>query len=399
MKKIIVIGMSAASVAFVSKLRSFDKESEIICFSGESSLPYNRCLLADFLTREITQTQLQLKPADFYEKNNIILHLNTWVTQIDTQRKRVFAREVWHDYDVLFLGMGCKAATLKFVQQCPEGLQGLFNFHSLQDMENIQKFIEQNQPKNALVIGAGLNGIEAVSSLVQLKIAVGVVELSSHVLPGQVDSVVAAWVQSLAQESGVTLLTGRNAIKICHEKNHVIGLTLNSGTFIPVDMIIVAAGSHINSELLEGTGIAVQDGSVVVDQNMQTNVSGILAAGDLCLVPDMITGKKARSTTWSDAMLQGLCGATSLSLSPRLYPGLIGLRDSYFFGKDFYACGQTIGHHQDIKIVSKVDDQSLKVWYLNDNQLMGFVLIGDISKLAEYKMWYSTQVKIDPNVL
>lgn len=387
-KTIVVVGLSAASMAFITKLRSFDQESKIICFSAESHIPYNRCLLADVLTGDSMIVDIQLKPDDFFKKNNIELHLNTYVTRIDTQVQAVLVGEQAFQYDYLFLGIGTRPLVPSNL--AIDDVSGFFTFHTLFDMQSIQNFIDNTRPRSAIVIGAGLNGMEAASSLAQKNIAVTLVEAQSSVLPGQVDSQVAAWATIKVQNSGVTVLVGRKALYINKEQGRITGIKLDSGSELSADMIVVAAGSRLNSELLLGTGIALHQGSVIVSSHMQTSVSTVLAAGDICVVPDFITKDLVRSTTWSDAMLQGLCAATTLSATPRAYQGSIGLRDSYFFGVDFYACGDTTSGRY-TKTVRAWTDQAIDVIYTHEGRLCGFVLIGDVSKVPELKKLYVTQ--------
>ncbi|MCX5923996.1 MAG: FAD-dependent oxidoreductase [Candidatus Dependentiae bacterium] len=396
MKKVIVVGMSAASVSFVVKLRSFDKDSEIICFSGEKDFAYNRCFLADFLTGEKTEQQLQLKPDDYFAQNNVAVHFNSWVTAIDTKAHSVTVGADQFYYDELFLGIGTKPFLPPFARDVKSS--GLFTFHTLSDMHAISNYIQEKKVKTAIVIGGGLNGIEAVSSLLCLKISVTLIEAAKTILSGQVDSEIAQWVTAQAQSLGVSVLTSNRAEKICEENGAVCGVQLEtetsqSGSIIFADMVIVAAGSQVNCELAKSAGISTEQGSIIVDQHMRTSVQNILAGGDVCRVPDMMTKKIMRSTTWSDAMLQGLCAATTLSATPRSYPGMVGLRDSYFFGKDFYACGNTTSDDTDVKTISKIDEKNIEKLYIKNDQLIGFVLIGDISKVSELKKLYTTQEK------
>lgn len=387
-KTIVVVGLSAASMAFLTKLRSFDKLCNIICFSAESVAPYNRCLLADVLTGEATAQEILLKPDDFFAQNNIQVHLNTRVTAIDPQNKKLLVGDQSYRYDTLFLGIG----TRPFVPAnlAIDDVSGIFTFHTLADMQNIQKCIDESNPRSAIVIGAGLNGMEAASSLAAKNIAVTIVEAQSSVLPGQVDLEVAQWTSRLVQNRGLTVLTGRKALHFCVGQNRVTGIKLDSGSVLSADMVVIAAGSRLNSDLLLGTGIALHQGSILVSPHMQTSDPYILAAGDICVVPDFITKDLVRSTTWSDAMLQGLCAATTLSPTPRAYQGSIGLRDSHFFGKDFYACGDTTSGKY-TKIVTVLTDQDVEVIYIYEGRLRGFVLIGDISKVPELKKIYVTQ--------
>ncbi len=408
MKKIVVVGMSAASVSFVVKLRSLDKSCEIICFSGEKDIPYNRCFLADFLTGELNSQDLLLKPEAFFEQNNIQIKLNSWVTRVDTQSQFVCVGSEQYAYDYLFLGVGTNPAQPSFIVQArQQGAGNVFNFHTLEDMQLIAKYISTHGVKTACVIGGGLNGIEAVSSLHSLCVAVSIVEGQPTVLSGQVDSQVALWLTEKMRLSGVSVFASRRARKLVQQKRcgNVSYVELETGALISVDMVIVAAGSCVNLDIVHGTGIEVVLGSISVDSNMQTNISTVFAGGDVCLVKDMMSGQLVRSTTWADAMLQGLCAATNVfgamiasstnQHSGREYPGVIGLRDSYFFGKDFYACGQTTVLLPDVvEVVAKIDNHVVKKWYLQDDELKGFVLIGDVSGLAEYKRWYVTRKKV-----
>nr|MBP9765594.1 NAD(P)/FAD-dependent oxidoreductase [Candidatus Babeliales bacterium] len=304
-KKIIVVGLSAASVAFITKLRSFDKESEIICFSAEPDMPYNRCLLADFLTGELEQQALQLKDLNFYQNNNIQVFFNTYVTRLDTPNNRVYVQDMAYEYDYLFLGIGTRPFVPKSL--AIDDIKGVFTFHTLQDMVAINQYIDDYKPRNAVVIGAGLNGMEAVSSLHQKGIEVTVVEAQETILPGQVQADVASWLLQHITVAGVTAYMSTKVVSIQSQQGQVSGALLDSQSVVPADMVIVAAGSLVNSELVQHAGIELLNGSIVVSDRMQTSISNIFAAGDVCIVPDFITKKMVRSTTWSDAMLQGLC--------------------------------------------------------------------------------------------
>lgn len=391
-KRFVVVGASAASLAFISKLRSIDKESEIICISGESDIPYNRCLLADYVSQDLLFEQMLLRPEEFFEKNNIDLRLNCWVTKIDIEHNHVLVGDQKVEYDYLFLGIG----TRPLIPDIGIDLkaEGVFTFHTAQDAKRLSAYIDEKKPLNAVVIGAGLNGIEAVSALHDRNVTVGLVERAGHVLPAQVDRETAEYVESMLQHKGISTFLHHSVVQVCSVDGKVEGLKLDSGTTIPTDCVIITTGSVVNSELLEDTGIATQQGSIIVDGNMKTSVNNVYAGGDICIVKDAVSQQPVKSCTWADAMLQGLCAATQFSEKKRTYPGYIGLRDSKFFGNEFYACGQTVDHDASFEVVTHPGVDSLTKLYVKDNRLKGFVLIGDISKIAEYKQLYLTQKEI-----
>ena len=391
-RKIVVIGASAASIGFISKLRSFDTQSEIVCFSGEKHVPYNRCLLADFTMLGKSFDDIQLKSDNFFEDNNVDLRLGSWVTAIDREQKTVTVNGQEESYDYLFIGTGTQA----FIPNIPgTDLPGVFGFHAFADVDKLDTFIQNLMPKSAIVIGAGINGIEAVSALVSRGLKVSVVDLSDSIMPLQVDEKAADFIEKLMKESGVSVFKGQKIISLQTRNKESVGrVQFESGAFLATDCVILATGSRVNSSLIEQAGLKTQQGSLVVNNSMQTSDQSIYAGGDICMAPDILSKDLVKSVTWSDAMLQGLTAATQLSEKPRSYPGIVGMRDSEFFGYEFYGCGETV----DVELFDVIERHKkgyLHKFYLFDGKLQGFILIGNVENLARYRTFYLTQQEID----
>ena len=391
-KKIVVIGASAASIGFIAKLRSFDTHSKIICFSGESHAPYNRCLLADFVTQEKDLVDLQLKPEDFFTEHHVDLRLNSWVTAINAEQKFVVVNDKQESFDYLFIGIGTKP----FIPTIPGiDLPGVFGFHTFADVEKLNGFIDESRPKTAIVVGAGINGIEAVSALVDRGVKVAVVDLHHSVMPLQVDQKVAQYIENIMKDAGVVLYKGQRVAALEVRNRAVIGrVQFEGGACVPTDCVVLATGSRVNSELIKQAGLEMLHGSLVVNKNMQTSNPSIYAGGDICITQDIISKEMVKSMTWSDAMLQGLSAATQLSDAPRAYPGIVGMRDSKFFGFDFYACGQTTDT-EIYDIIETHTKECLHRFSLSDGLLKGFVLVGNVDNLSKYRTFYLTQQPVE----
>lgn len=395
-KKFVVIGASAASIAFITKLRSIDPVSEIICITAESALPYNRCLLADYLSGDTVWSEMQLKPETFFKDHHVRLRLGSWVTKLDTQHKKVFIGTEELTYDYLFLGVGSKP----FIP--PVGVdtsfEGVFTFHTAHDIDRISAFIDNNKGSDIVVIGAGLNGIECAGSLRSRGMSVTVIERNEQILPAQVDQDFANYISEEIKLQGIHLICGVGVLQIDRDdqtSSYVV--ILQNGQRITASGIVFATGSVAHDELLQNSGIATEQKGILVDAAMKTNVSDVYAAGDICVVKDIMTGQYVKSATWADAMLQGLCAATQFCDRSRSYPGYIGLRDSVFFGSEFYACGQTVGFDEQVEVVRKCADQAKQSFYIKNGILIGFVLYKDVSKVAQYKQWYMTCRAVDKN--
>jgi len=391
-RKIVVVGASAASVGFISKLRSFDTQSEVVCFSGEKNIPYNRCLLADYTMLDKSFDDIQLKTDDFYKENNVDLRLNSWVSAIDKEQKTVTVNGEQESYDYLFIGTGTQA----FIPNIPgTDLPGVFGFHAFADVDKLDTFIQDLMPKSAIVVGAGINGIEAVSSLVSRGLKVSVVDLSDSIMPLQVDATASVFIEKLMKENGVSVFKGQKIVSLQTRNKESVGrVQFESGAVLTTDCVVLATGSRVNSSLIDQAGLKTQDGSLVVDGTMKTSDQFIYAGGDVCMAPDILSKELVKSVTWSDAMLQGLTAATQLSEKPRAYPGIVGMRDSEFFGYEFYGCGETV----DVELFDVIEihkKSHLHKFYLFDGKLQGFILIGSVEKLARYRTFYLTQQVIE----
>lgn len=386
-KKIIVVGASAASMAFIAKLRSFDKDSDVICISGETYLPYNRCHIASFLTQEKSIEQITLQPQEFFVNNAVDLRLGQWVTDINCGAKTVTVDGVQTiSYDTLFLGIG----TSPVVPAVP-GITsaGVHTFHTLHDGYAIQAHHKQDM--RAVVVGAGINGIEAAHALQQLGAHVTVVDQAQMIMPNHLMPDVADKIRLAAEKVGIVFMLGFPLARVSADEQGVVqGVELSDGAYVCADMVVVAVGCRVNRTLVERAGLQCEQGSLVVNERLQTSDGSVYAGGDICLTVDMVSKKSVKSATWADAMLAGLCAATQFSDKPRTYPGALGMRDSHFFGRTFYACGQTVGC-TDVQVVTKSGSDFDHYFYLRDGFLVGFVLFGKVEQIGQYKQWYSTK--------
>src|SRR5579862_3135675 len=106
-KTYIVIGASAAGIGALTKLRTLDPSATLICVTAEKEMPYNRCLLADYLAGAKTVDDVATKKSDFFSTNNITLMLDAQVTKIiPSEHKIIIHKGQELTYDKLFIGAG-----------------------------------------------------------------------------------------------------------------------------------------------------------------------------------------------------------------------------------------------------------------------------------------------------
>ncbi len=135
-------------------------------------------------------------------------------------------------------------------------------------------------PKELVVIGGGVIGLEMASYFNSVGVKVTVVEMLDHIA-GPTDREISSILQKNYMKRGVTFLLGAKVTsvgdgKVCYEKD-------GKNEELKCDRVLVSIGRRAMSQGigLENIGVAVERGAVVTDECGRTNVPGVWAAGDV----------------------------------------------------------------------------------------------------------------------
>lgn len=375
-KKYLIIGAAAAGVATALALRRLDTTSSITLISDEPEIPYNKCLLADYAHGQKTDAEIAILNHESAQAKNITLCLGIKVLTLDRNKKSVMCSDGQErTYDVLFIGTGASP----FIPPI-QGLKNhphVFTFYRLSDVTRIVATVRNKQLDRAVVIGAGLSGLECADALRARGLEVTVIEQSEHVLGRQVDTIGAQRIEDRLRSTGIRLYT---ASLIDHIDSQAV--YLNDGTVIAADLIVCATGVRPNIELAQNAGLVIAQGGIVVNDFMQTSDPFIFACGDCALIKNKLSGELMLNCSWPEAMQQGMIAAHGMTGQPKQYSGACVVTSSSFFGVKFATCGKI----NDLSIhyeVHGLDVQScyLKITVLND-RVCGYVLIGDIRQAS-----------------
>ncbi|CAN7540489.1 dihydrolipoyl dehydrogenase [Bosea sp. LjRoot90] len=146
-------------------------------------------------------------------------------------------------------------------------------------------------PKELLVVGAGVIGLEIGSVWARLGAKVTVVEFLDRILPGM-DDEIAKQFQRMLQKQGFTFHLGSKVTKVETAKKGGATVTVEPAAggeakTLNADIVLVAIGRRPNTDGLglDKAGVATERGRVVIDDHFQTNVPGIYAIGDVVRGP------------------------------------------------------------------------------------------------------------------
>ena len=145
-------------------------------------------------------------------------------------------------------------------------------------------------PKELVVVGAGVIGLEIGSVWSRLGAKVTVVEYLDRILPGM-DGEVAKQFQRILEKQGFGFMLGSKVTKV---ETAGAGATVTvepaaggEAKTLNADIVLVAIGRRPNTDGLglEAAGVATERGRVVIDDHFKTNVPGIYAIGDVVRGP------------------------------------------------------------------------------------------------------------------
>jgi len=268
------------------------------------------------------------------------LRLETTATNIDVENKKVeiedkTGKQETLDYDSLILATGAKP----FVPPIKgKDKQGVYTLRTIEDGRKIDQAIKNS--KAAVVIGAGLIGLEMATALTERGVKTTVVELLPQTLPAMLDKDMAADVQKTLEEKGIRIITGL-AVEEILGTERVEGVSV-AGEHIPADIVVVATGVRANTDLAQKAGIALGETKAIkVNMRMETSVKDIYAAGDCVESVNLITHRPTLNQLGTTAVRQAKVAGTNAAGGYAIFPGVLGSAITRLFDLEIGATGLT----------------------------------------------------------
>lgn len=322
--KIVIVGGVAGGMSAATRLRRLKEDAEIVVFEKGPYVSFANCGLPYYLSGEISEREnlLVQTPESLAARFQLDVRPNHEVTAVYPDEKKVEVLsdgKKWQEsYDVLLLSPGAKP-----VRPAISGLAEAKNVYTVRNVPDIDMVMNalEEQPKKAVVVGAGFIGLEMAENLKKRGLAVSIVELAPHVLPS-LDEEMAVHIQNELIKQGVHVQTKRSVTAFEHGGKQ---LRLDDGTTIDSDLTILSVGVQPDSKLAKMAGLETGlRGGIVVNEHYQTSDPSIYAVGDAIVVKQQITGADALISLASPANRQGRQAADNIAGIVRNNRGSLG---------------------------------------------------------------------------
>ena len=265
---ILIIGGGVA--AFEAALAAAaNKECHVTLCSEENVPPYRRPALSRMVSEEVSDTAFYFKQSNFYQEQNISLELGKKAVAVDRDKKEVrFADGTALPYDRLVLATGGYA----FVPPVP-GAEYARTLRNYADLQFFRSRLTEGV-KEAVIIGAGVLGLELADSLAAKGCHVTLIESKEKILSRNLDDHSAQIVMDqLRAIPQITLKTCASVRQITPDSVVLADETLSS------ELTVFSAGIRSCVTLAADAGLQVRHG-IVVDDKMTTSDPCIFSCGD-----------------------------------------------------------------------------------------------------------------------
>ncbi len=317
----------AAGTKVAAKLKRENRSLEVTIVTKGKDISYAGCGLPYYVGNVIEDKEQLIvnSPENFEKLTGVQVITETEVIGVDVEAKVITAvsngtgESSKYSYDKLVIASGASAIIPK-----KDGveLENVFVMRTPEDAITLRAAVDEGKIKRAVVVGAGFIGLEVAENLQAQGVRTTVVDYAPHVLANLFDPEVSEYLEVKMAEAGVMAMTGVSFEGITGEGKVEKVMTSKRG--IKADAAVLAMGIRANTDFLQGSGIEMDKGVILTDDNLQTNIPDVYAVGDCAYVSNRQTKKKAWSPMGSTANIAGRVLAQNIVGNTQTYLGVLG---------------------------------------------------------------------------
>ena len=310
----VIVGAGQAGAQAAITFREQGFLGKLVMVGEEPQAPYMRPPLSKkFLSKELCEERLFLRPLSFYAENQIELRTRSKVNSIDRERKTLhFQNGQTLPYDKLLLATGCRPRAL--------GLNGrvhpdIFYLRTLDESQALQARLAC--AKHLVVIGGGYLGLEIAATAALAGVKVTVLERGKRLLDRVTTPVISQHIHDAHINHGVKIQCEMTVTGLTFDQDRLKSVDCDGLSF-PADITVIGIGAVPNDEIAQQAGLACDDG-ILVDESTQTSDPLIFAAGDCARHPNALFSCLVRLESVQNAVDQATVAAMNMMGHKAIY--------------------------------------------------------------------------------
>ncbi|VDG20456.1 NADH oxidase (putative) [Lactobacillus plantarum WCFS1] [Lactiplantibacillus mudanjiangensis] len=411
MKNLLIIGGSDAGISCGLRIKELNPAINVTILLKDEYPNLSICGIPYAIGGEVTPWQkLAHRTLIDLQATGLKFHMNTTVTAIQPDQHTVTAIETTtqtgktYTYDQLLVATGAlpKLPPITGLTTSNDHIQIL---HTMADYFAIESKL--TSVKKVAIIGSGYIGLEMAEALVNRGLAVTIFQRGSEVL-STFDPELGAKIHQSLTDHGVNVITTARLAQV-QPVDDQVQIQYADQQIDQFDLVLVVTGVKPNSNLLSEAGAKVDDhGAVVVNDQFQTSLPDIWAAGDLVATKHRLLGS-TYLPLGTTSHKQGRVAGTNLAGQAAYFQGVVGTQVVKLFNLVAARTGLTtveaqVAGFKPFTWTSTVDDHKayipgarpMTIQIIGDRQtgqLLGAQLIGAYgSEVAKRNDVYATAI-------
>ena len=338
--KVCIIGAGDAGAIAALQVRRLKPDAQVNVFSKRSELGINPCEIPLVLRGDVTKWEdlyRGYRVISFYEKRNIHLHLNTEVTDILGDDRKIVAGGKTYHYDKAVLALGAVPIVPDFSH-----LDNRSEFALSTDIEDGRALGHAiDDHSSAAIIGGGFIALELADALKARGYDKEYLLVRRDIMRARLDEDITDRLKEVLNERGVDLVLPAR-IESISSRNGRKCVTL-ADRELETDFVLFGTGVEPNVQLARKAGLEIgETGGIAVNQYLQTSQPDIYAVGDCMENWDMITGSRRGHQAATNAIRTGYIAGRNAVLGNKIhYAGTVMPLVTKIFNHQVGAVGLT----------------------------------------------------------
>jgi len=395
-QKILIIGAGAAAYRFIQSYREKNKKDALHVFSKEKDPFYNRVLLPEYVSNELSWESLEKLKKGELQKLNVHLHPGIGITKVDEVEKKVTDSEgIEHTYDLLIMATGSRAFVPSDVKM---DVPGRFTMRERGDADKLKQYLQKTglpaEEQHVVIVGGGLLGLELAAALKKININISIVQRAPRLMERQLDSIASRLLAEDVIERGINIYFDNEVSTVFEERETSNSLLVNlkTGRTIQCNAIVYAIGTRPNIELAKRANLETRRG-VLVDAYLQTSNPYIFALGEIAEFENSLFGITSAAEEQA-----GIAANYILGDFGSIYSGSVLMNILKFENLDLCSIGMVNAPKDDTTyeeiILMDVNKRFYKKCIVKDDTLKGAILMGDKNEFAEFKRLIEEEIEL-----
>ncbi|MDI5888933.1 MULTISPECIES: nitrate reductase [Flavobacterium] len=394
-EKIAVVGAGAAAFRFIQNYREINTSDEIIVFSNEENPFYNRVLLPEYVTAELSWEQLLKIKDEALSKLNITMKSNVSIDTINTKENTILDSDgIVHTFDSLILATGSRPFIPENAQL---HLPGRFTIRKKEDADRLKNYLDgTNLPpeeQHVVIVGGGLLGLELAAALKHKKVKITIIQRASRLMERQLDRISSKLLAEEVQLRDIQIYFDNEVSTVFETENpNEIEIALKSGRIITANAIVYTIGTIPNIELAKESGISCGRG-VRVNQYLQSSKPNIFAIGEIAEFNNQLFGITSAAEEQADVLANFMAGDISSFYKGSVLMNILKLEDINLCSIGEIEIPENDDSYEEI-VFSDLGKRYYKKCIVKNDLLVGAILMGDKNEFAEFKTMIESKIEL-----